>query len=232
MSRVGLLLPSSNTVMEPDLYAMTPRGVSVHTARMMLHDVTPEGLEEMAGEAEKAARLLATARVDVMVYGCTSGSLLKGAGWERGLVDAIQGATGTQTVTTAGAVMEALKTLEAGSVSVFTPYTDRINRLEKLFLEGHGFKVDTIKGLGFTDNQRIGRTGRDEILGLVDPDPGSDAVFISCTNLRAAPLIRLLEETHERPVVTSNQASMWAALRVLGLPGREGYGTLLESLAP
>ena len=143
--------------MEPEFYAMAPDGVSIHTSRMMLHDVTPENLESMAGDAVNAAELLSTAGVDVMVYGCTSGSLVKGAAWEANLVKELQRATGILTVTTVGAVVEALKVVRATKVSVVTPYIDELNILEKLFLEAKGFHVSTIKGLGLTDNQMIGK---------------------------------------------------------------------------
>jgi len=230
LSRIGLLLPSSNTTMEPDFVMMAPEGVTVHSARMLLEDVTPESLERMAGEAEQAARLLSTADVDLMVYGCTSGSLIRGVEWEASLVNRIEAASGTQTVTTAGAVVEALRTLEARNIRVFTPYTDAVNRLEKTFLEAQGFHVDSIVGLGLVDNLKIGRVTPVEIERLVDPRPAADCLFISCTNLPAVFLIQTLEERHQKPVVTSNQASMWATLRRLGKPGVEGYGALLRDV--
>jgi maleate isomerase len=228
LSRIGLLLPSSNTTMEPDFARMAPEGVTVHSARMLLEDVTPESLERMAGEAEQAARLLSTADVDLMVYGCTSGSLIRGVDWEASLVNRIEAASGTRAITTAGAVVEALRTLEARRIRVFTPYTDAVNRLEKAFLEAQGFNVASIVGLGLVDNLKIGRVTPAEIERLVGPGPSADCLFISCTNLPAVPLIQALEEKHQRPVVTSNQASMWAALRRLGEPGVEGYGALLR----
>ena len=104
MSRIGLLLPSSNTTMEPDFYRMAPLGLTVHSARILLEDVTPESLERMAGEAEQAAMLLATAEVNLIVYGCTSGSLIRGVEWEASLASRVEVASGTRTVTTAGAV--------------------------------------------------------------------------------------------------------------------------------
>ena len=113
MSRIGLLLPSSNTTMEPDLYRMAPKGVTVHTARMMLREVTPEGLEEMAGEASRAARLLKTADVDMLAYGCTSGSLIRGVEWEKSLKKRLEETAGVPAVTTAGAVVEGLRVLGA-----------------------------------------------------------------------------------------------------------------------
>ena len=228
MSRVGLLLPSSNTTMEPDLYSMAPRGVTVHTARMLLHAVTPEGLEEMAGEATRAAGLLKTACVDILAYGCTSGSLIKGVEWEKNLRRSLEEAAEVPVVTTAGAVVEGLRTLGAERVSVFTPYTDEVNAIEKDFLEAHGFKVDTIKGLRLTDNQRIGKVQDRRLEAFIAPATGSDAVFVSCTNLPVVHLIERLEEVHRLPFVTSNQATMWATLQVLGEGSVDGYGVLLE----
>jgi len=214
--------------MEPDFVRMAPEGVTVHTARMLLEDVTPESLERMAVEAESAARLLSTADVDLMVYGCTSGSLIRGVDWETNLVNRVERASNTRTVTTAGAVVESLRALDARKIRVFTPYTDLVNRLEKAFLEAQGFQVASIRGLGLVDNLKIGRTTQTEIEALVSPGQEVDCIFISCTNLPAAPLIQALEEKHRLPVVTSNQASMWAALRRLGKPGVKGYGVLLE----
>ena len=70
--RIGLLVPSSNTTMEAELYRISPGDVSVHAARMRLEDVTQEKLVQMAEDAERAATLLATAGVDVVVYGSAS----------------------------------------------------------------------------------------------------------------------------------------------------------------
>jgi maleate isomerase len=228
MSRIGLLLPSSNTTMEPDLYSMAPKDVTVHTARMMLREVTPEGLEEMAGEATRAAQLLKTANVDILAYGCTSGSLIRGVEWEKSLKRRLEETAGVPAVTTAGAVVEGLKTLAAERVSVFTPYTDVVNMHERTFLEAHGFKVDTIRGLGLIDNQRIGRVSREQLESFIAPAPVSDAVFVSCTNLPVVHLVEALEERHRLPFVTSNQVTMWAALRGLNESNLGGYGALLS----
>jgi maleate isomerase len=229
--RVGLLLPSSNTTMEPDFYRMAPEGVTVHSARMTLRSVTVERLEEMSGEATKAAELLATAGVGVIVFGCTSGSLLKGVEWERSLVSRIRDETGIPTVSTAGAVVEGLKSLGVHRVSVATPYTEDINLLEKRFLEAHGFVVEAIQGLGLVDNLEIAAVSPERVMELVGEVAGdSDGVFISCTNLPVVSLISGLEAGLGRPLVASNQASMWAVLRALRHRGVDGYGKLLEVL--
>jgi maleate isomerase len=214
--------------MESDFYAMAPDGVSTHTARMMLSDVTPDSLKSMAEDAVNAAKLLSTAGVDVIVYGCTSGSLLKGVEWEASLVKRLQNATGIPTITTVGAVVEALKVVSATKVAVVTPYIDELNSLEKVFLEANGFSVASIRGLGYTDNLAIGKVSPGEIHGLIDLSSETDCLFISCTNLPVVGMIQELESKYNVPVVTSNQASLWLALRSLGLGPVEGYGSLFR----
>ena len=227
--RIGLLVPSSNTTMEPDFYRMAPEGVSVHTARMRLDEVTPDGLIRMADDAERGAALLATAGVDIVVYGCTTGSLVGGVRWEEDLVDRLHDNTGIQTMSTSGAVVGALRTLGAQRVGVATPYTEVLNRLETEFLEERGFQVAAIEGLGLVDNLEIGRVEREVIEGLVEAVASeADTIFISCTNLPALYLIDRLERRHGRPVVTSNQASLWAALRDSSVKEITGYGELLR----
>jgi maleate isomerase len=216
--------------MEPEFYAMAPFGVSIHTARMMLQDVTPEGLEYMAEDAVNAAELLSTADVDIIVYGCTSGSLVKGEAWESNLVKKIHKATGIPTKTTVRAVVEALKAVRATEITVVTPYIDELNRLEKTFLEAHGFHISNIKGLGLTDNLMIGKVSQDKIRNLIDISSGSDCLFISCTNLPVTKMIQSLESQYKVPVITSNQASMWSALQSLNQEHVDGYGTLLKAI--
>ena len=215
--------------MKPDFHRMAPEGVSVHTARMRLDEVTPDGLIRMTDDAERGAALLATAGVDIVVYGCTTGSLVGGVRWEEDLVDRLHDNTGIQTMSTSGAVVGALRTLGAQRVGVATPYTEVLNRLETEFLEERGFQVAAIEGLGLVDNLEIGRVEREVIEGLVEAVASeADTIFISCTNLPALYLIDRLERRHGRPVVTSNQASLWAALRDSSMKEITGYGELLR----
>lgn len=230
MCRIGLLLPSSNTTMEPDFYKMIPDDVTVHSSRMALEDVTPESLEKMSREADRAAWLLSTAQVDVLVYGCTSGSLIKGVKWEQALVQRLHKVSKVPVVTTAGAVIEALRYIEAKNIEVVTPYIESINRLEKEFLHGYGFKVLSIKGFGFRDNQMIGKVAPSKVESIIEASKETDCIFVSCTNLPVVSIIQKLEDKHGIPIITSNQASLWSSLHTLGHSGVEGYGTLLSSL--
>ncbi len=229
--KIGLLVPSSNTTMEPEFNRMAPGGVSVHASRMMLEEVTPRRLIEMAEEAGKAACLLATAGVDVIVYGCTTGSLVGGVEWEEKLVEDISEGTGTVAISTGRAVVDAIKALGGGRVAVATPYTYDLNDLERAFLEAHGVEVIAIKGLGLVRNLDIGRAEDSAVKALVRAiSEGADLVFISCTNLPTISIIDDMESELGVPIVTSNQASMWVALRGSGVTRIEGYGALLRSI--
>jgi len=114
---------------------------------------------------------------------------------------------------------------------VATPYSEELNGLEKSFLEDLGFQVTGMRGLGLLDNLDIGRVGRGTLEELVrSVAEEADAVFVSCTNLPAVGLIEEFEKEFNRPVVTSNQASMWAALRGRVSPGVDGFGELMRKL--
>ena len=230
--RIGVILPSCNTVMEPEFYKMAPEGVSIHTARMRISEVTKEELKKMAEDSPRAAEDLATADVDVIVYGCTSGSFIGGIEWEREIVKKIEEKTGILTITTSKAVIDALQHLKLKKIIVVTPYIDELNELEKKFLEMNGVKVLKIKGLGILKGLDIGMQPAWTSYKLAKENftPEADGIFISCTNFRTLEIIEKLEHDLGKPVVTSNQASMWAALRTSGIKESiEKYGTLLKS---
>ncbi len=231
--RLGLIVPSSNTTMESELMRVLPDWISLHTSRIRLVDVDEWSLAAMEEGVERAALELADAGVDLILFGCTTGSLIGGKGYDRMIADRITSATGIEAVTTSTAVLRALEALGARKISVATPYIDGVNEAERRFLEENGFEVLRIRGLGILRNTEIGRVPPERVLELAKQTfvPGSDAVFISCTNLKTFSVIGRLESELGKPVVTSNQASLWAALRSLGTDVRiSGLGRLLEEL--
>ncbi len=213
--RIGLIVPSSNTTMEMELHAFLPEGVSLHTARMPLKSVTEEELLKMGSLAVEGARLLKDAAVDVILYGCTSGSFIGGKDFEKELEARIEDEVNVPVVSTSTAVVEALKILDAQRILVITPYTEGINEREREFLEANDFEVLDIRGLGIEENTEIGKVEPYEAYRLAKAAfmEEADAVFISCTNLRTFEIIEALEADLGVPVVTSNQASLWLVLR-------------------
>mgnify|MGYP005844769317 CR=1 FL=1 len=230
-ARIGLIIPSLNVTIEPELNAMAPEGVSIHVTRLLLEKGTADELHKMASDVEKAGTLLSTATVDIIVYACTTGSLLGGKGWEMDIIKRIEHKTDTQAMTTAGAVIEALKELNITRVAVATPYIDELNNREKRFIEEHGIGVVRIEGLGFTKGEELHNLSPEVAYSLgrkVDRDE-AQAVFLSSTDLKTIGIIEALEKDIGKPVVSSNTATLWAALRRLEIKEPiEGYGELLR----
>ena len=232
-ARIGLILPSLNTVMEPELALMAPPGVATHASRLLLAgSQTPESYRAMARGARRAAEELASAEVDVVAYGCTVGSIGEEG---REVVAEVAEASGAPVVTTFGAVLDALRALGVGRVSVATPYVDAINEVEREHLETAGVAVAAIEGLGMggtTETRRaIGHQSPRAVYALarrVDR-PEAEAIFISCTNMATAEILAPLERDLGKPVVSSNAATLWAALRKARVSEPlTGYGRLLE----
>ena len=208
---------------------MAPRGVSVHTARMTQKIDTIEELLKMADYAPKAASDLSDAAVDCIAYGCTSGSLLGGPGHNEKLLASIKKVTDIPTITTSMAVVAALKELEIKNVCVATPYHDDINVKEKEFFEFHGFKVLNIQGLSCDGPETADLSMKRVYTHSKGAFRlGSDALFMSCTDMPSLDIIQALELDLGKPVVSSNTATMWMMLKKVGIGEPiEGFGKLL-----
>jgi maleate isomerase len=225
-SRVGLMIPSSNTMMEVDFARDLPAGTALHTARMFLEDTTAAGEIRMLDEfALPAARDLGTARPDVVVFGCTSAGALRGNDYDAELCARISELTGAPTVSTIGAVRAAIADSGATSVGVITPYVDELNERIKASIEADGTRVAAIAGLGITENFAIAEVGRDDIiafavraLGQLAGQAGIGLAFASCTNFGAMAARHDIATRLGLPVVTSNQAVLAAAVARLSAP--------------
>ena len=237
-ARIGLIVPSTNAVNEPEFWRMAPEGVSILTARAMLLGAASESsYQAMAKAVDFAAEQLATAEVDIIAYGCTSGSFICPL---PELVHDMHERTGVPALAAAGAVVAALRALGARKVALATPYVDFVNQREIAFLKEYGFEVTSLLGLdmGHTQEERraMSRVPPEALyrLGCAVDRPDADVVFLSCTNLASLGVIAQLERDLGKPVISSNQACFWACLRRLAINTPiKGYGTLLETcLAP
>jgi len=230
--KFGLIVPSSNTTMEAEFWRMASGWATVHTSRMRLLKITVDELDEMEEMMEEASMLLADAEVNLIGYGCTSGSLFKGKDHDKEIERKITDKTGIPAVATAKAVIEALGKLHIGRVCVATPYTEEINRLEKNFLEQNEIDVLKIKGLNIVNNTEVGNKEPHVTYELAKEvfTPETQGVFISCTNFRTIEVIDQLEKELKVPVISSNTATFWAMMKKAGHKRKiKGYGKLLLS---
>jgi maleate isomerase len=234
MRRIGLLVPSSNTTVEPEFYRALPRGVTLHTARLFLTRIAPESILKMVEDMETQARLLASADVDVIVLGATAPSFLKGLGYDRELIQKIEAATGRTATTTSTALVQAIQHVGARRVVLGSAYDDNVNGIAKAFLEASGLEVLDTKGLSLVDNLVVGRLGPETAydLALKVNCADADAIVLSCTNWQTMDVLERIERETGKPVISTTQASVWAALRIIGhTEGVNGYGRLLRELA-
>ncbi|MEM2915701.1 MAG: aspartate/glutamate racemase family protein, partial [Candidatus Bathyarchaeia archaeon] len=228
--KIAIMIPAGNCTMEPEAYMIAPKGVAFYFAGMAGEGgLTIEGLKSQNEHIPECTRELMRHNPDIIVYGCTSGSLILGVGYDREIAKQIEEISGIKALTTSTAVIEALKTLEIKRVAVATPYPEEINIKEKEFLEGNGFKVTRIEGLPSPRGISIHRPEEAYRLARKVDSEENDGIFISCTNFRTLEIIEILEEDTGKPVVTSNQATFWKALRMIGIKAKiQGYGRLLR----
>jgi maleate isomerase len=219
-TRIGLIVPSSNTVAEVDFYRRLPADCTLHTSRMYLEETTPEGESVMLDDhLPRATSDLATARPDVTVFGCTSAGALRGNAYEARLVDEIQSQTGAATFSVAASVRWAIRAAGCRRVGVVTPYVDSLNEKIAQSLEDDGLEVAGIHGLGITENFAIAEVEPERIAEFAaECFAGSDIdlLFASCTNFRALDACGAIERALGVPAVTSNLAALEAVLAATG----------------
>lgn len=221
--RFGVLGPPGNTAMEYEFPSMLPAGVVFNHNRLSRpgSGITDESLVAMAKSIDRAAYDLAQAYPEVIVYGCTSGSFLFGIGNEAQTAQQIAEVTGIPAATTSTAVVQALQAVNARKVALFTPYPDDINHHEVEFLTHYGFDVVCVDSFRRATSEEIRMISSQQVAELVLRNRANivnaDTVFISCTNLLTVDQLARLEAELGKPVISSNQASVWAALQAMGI---------------
>ena len=231
LKRIGSLIPSSNTVQEREFYDALPKGTSLHISRLKLTHVEAESTIKIVEKLGEASATLADADVDVLLLGLTAPSSRKGLGYDKTLKKMMEDASGKPATTAATATIEALNLLGVKRLAFCAPWTDEINGFSVSFLEANGIEVPQHKALGIAKNLDIGRldssTAFDMALELDRPD--IDAIMLACGNWYTMEVIDKLEQKTGKPVLTTNQVSLWGALKILGhLDSLPGYGMLLR----
>jgi maleate isomerase len=220
--KLGLIVPSWNTVNEYEFQQVLIPAMSVHSMRIKITADDEENFTWMATQVPAAAKLLAQAKVQAICYGCLAGGFIKGPGHDQEIIRDIESAAGIPGVAAAAAVVDALRALGITRVSVAGPYESWLNDKLVEYLQAFGIEVLALKGLGTSAHSSFTLQQNAELASEVDR-PASQAIFISCSNFRTLEIIELLERKLNKPVLTSNMCSLWKLLRILGdrrcLPG-------------
>jgi len=236
-ARLGILVPFTNSNLEPDMALMRPDGISLHFARMGGYDEDEIPDEEQmrglgAADLDEPLNLLLGVKPDVVVYGCTSATLTHGPAFDRTLAGKINAQSGAHTVTAAGSLVNALAALEVRRIGFASPYVPAINNLAVEFLAEMGFETVARSELSEElDNEGQGALTPDAVfdLGLKADSPQAEALVLSCTDMRSVETLERLEQVVGKPVVSSNQAMLFQALQLLKIDDPvPGFGELLE----
>ncbi len=237
--RLGVLTPSSNTVLEPltiRLAAPVADELSLHFARFPVTRIADDGASHDQFAIDSmlaAARLLADARVDALLWSGTSGSWL-GLATDDRLVDAIREATGVPATTATQSLVHALDGLRVRRYGLVVPYVPSVADAIVANLAERGFACvartteDLVENWSFASVPAA--TIADRVRSVATAHP--DAIVIHCTNVRGAEVSESLERELGIPVLDSVVVGLWGALRQLGIAvPKTGFGRLAEAVA-
>jgi len=217
--KVGLIVPSSNTVMEADFHRELGALCAIGTSRIYLEQVTRGAEEAMIDEElPRSLRLIKTTDPHVIVFGCTSAGSLGGLESDAAIARRIEQLTGVPSLTVVGSVVEQLKAVRPRSVAVFTPYTEDLTLSVAQCVVEAGCDLRKTAGMGILSNRDIGRVSPEEIVDFVETridDAGIDCIFLSCTNWQAIDAIAPLEARFGLQVISSNRATIEAVRKQL-----------------
>jgi len=217
-ARIGLIIPSSNRLTEPQMRRYAPRGVEIHVTRLRMTGPSHVPLAQLMPRIVEATLALADAHCDVIVFHCTASSMEAGLAGERQVLDAMRNATPSQVTTTASATLAALHTLDIKRIVLISPYVAATHQHEVDFLGEASVSVVGGRALGLAGGDQYITVPPAEWLRIAREytHPDADGVFLSCTNIHSPEVVEPLERAIGRPVVTSNQAVLWYALRACG----------------
>lgn len=216
---IGLIIPSGNRLTEPQFNAYLPPGIGVHVTRLRMTGKFRKPLGELKRPLAEAAEALSDINPNVIVFHCTANSMESGLEHEKALVDIIEQASGCPTITTAQAITQAFHQSGIKKLVLISPYVKATNQLEVNYLTETGFTVLHELGLGL-EPHAYSKVTPQEWQGIVKENSRTDAdgYFLSCTNTRMIEAIEDLERDLDKPVINSNQATIWACLKRLGIP--------------
>lgn len=229
MPSIGMIVPVTNTVNEAEWKRMAPQ-MRFPLVRMALH---AHGDPKLYDDLRACLDQLATSKPDVIAYACTAGSMVQPLDSLAGFMSR---ESGKPAVATAPALVHACRALGLKRVSLATPYHDALNEHERHFLADNGIQVVAVKGLGIGaggphEYVRIAKVPEEDVHAhcLAADHPDAEGMIVSCTDFRTLGILPRLERELGKPVVSSNLATFWMALRAAGVKERlKGYGRLLE----
>ena len=242
--RIGQIVPSSNTTMETEIPAMLrareqirPERFTFHSARMRMKQVTKDELAQMDAASDRCALELSDARVDVLGYACLVAIMATGKGYHRQSEARLREATGANgaeapVVTSAGALVDALRVMKVRRIALVAPYMRPLTELVVDYIRHEDVEVVSWRALEIPDNLEVGRHDPARLPDIVAEMDFStvDAIVLSaCVQMPSLPAVARVEAVTRKPVVTAAIATTYAMVKALQLePYVPGAGALLS----
>lgn len=230
----GALIPSTNTTVEIEYNRLLPETLQVHVARLGKGGSTPfsPSLDEDIGYQSK---MLGAARIEALCLTQTSASLFSDD-YDAEVKRRMTAGAGVPAVTSAEAIGAAARALGARRIAIVTPYSEEVlRRAQRYYEEKHGLVVAAMDGFGATDAYAIGGLGAEhatEAFSRIDR-PEIDAFVVPGGAFQTMKFIGGWERRFSKPVITTNQAALWAMLRIMKVTAPlPGLGRLLETMPP
>ena len=230
--RIGLIVLSNDYTVERDFMNMRPNDdVAIFTTRIANSaDCTVKSLKAMAPGISDATRLLVPdGSLGTVAYACTSGSVVIGYDTVCDRINAVR--PDAICITPITASHTALECFSAKKIAVLTPYVDEVNAMIDMHLKNSGMDIVAFSSFQIEDNEEMAALTSEAIFraAMKADHPEAEALFISCTAIRAVDVVEQIEQSLGKPVITANQAMFWQALRASGCEAKvQGYGTLLR----
>jgi maleate isomerase len=242
--RIGQIVPSSNTTMETEIPAMLmarqsirPERFTFHSSRMRMKKVVKEELAAMDAQSDRCAVELSDARVDVLGYACLVAIMAMGHGYHRLSESRLQAlvkenGSDASVITSAGALVDALKVIGARRIVVVAPYMKPLTELVVEYIRNEGYEVVDYRALEIADNLEVGRHDPQLLPAIVAQMDTSkvDAIVLSaCVQMPSLAAVAKVEAMTGKPVITAAIATTYSMLKALKLEAVvPGAGALLS----
>jgi maleate cis-trans isomerase len=217
--KVLIVVPENNTTMEPEISALCPALAPIQVARVKrpARTLLLEDLPAYAEATLDAIEPFAAEPLDLVIYGCTAAGFLGGPGGNARMVERLRERTGAPVVSTAGAMIEALRSAGVSETAVVTPYLQPVNDGLRNYLEASGIEVETLNSFFCKTTAELGAITEDQVLELArrTVTPQSKSLFVACSQLPTLNVVARLRAELGIPVWSSIQATAWAGAEAL-----------------
>ena len=228
--RVGLIALASDFMIEKDfINVIKNKKIDFFVNRIECYNpLTKENLIKMSNKITDVTKdILPEQDIDCIVYGCTSGTIAAGYNSIEKKVKAAKPMADVTTPSTAA--IKALKKLNIKKISLFTPYSKKLNDEVLEFFKKENFEITSNSYFGIESDVDIGKVDQNYLLDVLSKLDlkNADALFVSCTALPVLSIIEKLEKKLNKIVLSSNQALIWDTLETLGKNHSiKGFGKL------